>query len=122
MEKTGESIRSYRELRVWQAAKALAVRIYRTTEGFPTRERYGLAAQMRSAAVSIASNVAEGYGRNNRGEYVQFLGIANGSLKELETQLLIAEEIGLMPGAGSLLEECESIGRLLGPLIRSLQK
>ena len=72
MEKTGEAIRSYRQLRVWQAAKALAVRIYRTTEGFPARERYGLAAQMRSAAVSIASNVAEGYGRNNRGEYIQF--------------------------------------------------
>jgi four helix bundle protein len=107
---------------VWQLARALAARVYKATENCPARERFGLAAQKRSACVSIASNIAEGYGRNNRGEYVQFLGIANGSLKELETQLLIAKEGMPIPDASSVLEECEAVGRLLGSLIRSLRE
>jgi four helix bundle protein len=85
--------RSYRELFVWQKAKALAVRVYRETEHFPNREAYGLTSQMRRSAVSIASNIAEGQGRLTRGEFRHFLGIARGSLLELETQLAIAVDL-----------------------------
>ena len=116
-----ERLSSYRDLRVWQMAKSLAVSVYRATEGCPARERYGLASQMRSAAVSVPANIAEGYGRNNRREYTQFLGIANGSLKELETHLLIAEELQMIPDAGDLLRECESVGRQMTALRQSLR-
>ncbi|MFQ3588411.1 MAG: four helix bundle protein [Fimbriimonadaceae bacterium] len=113
---------SYRDLEVWRRAKDLAVAVYRSTEAFPARERFGLAAQMRSAAVSIPSNIAEGYGRSHRSEYLQFLGIANGSLKELETQLIIAAETGLMSGTEVLLAECTKVGRQLSALIASLRR
>ena len=85
---------SYRDLLVWQKAKALAVRIYRQTENFPKTETYGLRSQLRRAAVSIPSNVAEGQGRLTRGEFRQFLGHARGSLLELETQMAIAFDLG----------------------------
>jgi four helix bundle protein len=78
-------VKSYRELLVWQKAMELTVLVYRLTEGFPKREIYGLAAQIRRAGVSVPSNIAEGYGRGSRREYIQFLSIAQGSLKELET-------------------------------------
>lgn len=97
-----ERLNSFRDLRVWQLAKSLAVAVYRATEDCPARERFGLAAQMRSAAVSVPANIAEGYGRNNRREYLQFLAISIGSLQELETHLLIAEELGLIADAAAL--------------------
>ncbi len=81
---------SYRELLVWQKAKALAVQVYRETEHFPRSETYGLRGQLRRAAVSVASNIAEGQGRLTRGEFRQFLGLARGSLLELDTQIAIA--------------------------------
>ena len=117
-----ERLSSFRDLRVWQLAKSLAVAVYRATEECPPRERYGLAAQMRSAAVSIPANIAEGYGRNNRAEYTQFLGIANGSLQELETHLLIAEELEIISNAADLLREVECVGRHLTALRQSLQE
>ena len=82
--------RSYRDLVVWQKAKALAVRIYRETEPFPKSETYGLRSQMRPAAVSVASNIAEGQGRLTPGEFQQFLRHSRGSWLELSTQLAIA--------------------------------
>ena len=82
--------RSYRDLLVWKKARALAVRIYKETEHFPRSETYGLTSQIRRAAVSVASNIAEGQGRLTPGEFQQFLGHARGSLLELDTQLAIA--------------------------------
>ena len=89
--------RSYRELLVWQKAKALAVSLYRETETFPKSETYGLNSQIRRAAVSVASNIAEGQGRLTRGEFKHFLGMARGSLLELDTQLAIAHDLGYIP-------------------------
>jgi four helix bundle protein len=100
----------------------LAGAVYRLTRGWPKDELYGLTSQARRAAASVPANIAEGYGRENRGSYVQFLRIAQGSLKELETHLLIAErvevakEIELVP----LLKQCESVGKLLRALMRKL--
>ena len=78
-------IKSYRDLRVWQAGMDLVVRVYRLTQGFPTHELYGLTSQMRRAAVSIPSNIAEGHTRESSKEYLHHLSIAQGSLAELET-------------------------------------
>ncbi|RUW57639.1 four helix bundle protein [Mesorhizobium sp. M7A.F.Ca.US.008.03.1.1] len=106
VEKTG----SYKDLLVWQQAMDLAVAVYGATKSWPKEELYGLTSQVRRAASSVPANIAEGYGREIRGSYVQFLRIAQGSLKELETQLLIAERTGIAPKAttASLLASTES--------------
>ena len=87
---------SYQDLVVWQRALELSLAIYRVTKAFPKEELYGLTSQMRRASVSVASNIAEGYGRGSRGEYKQFLSIARGSTLELQTQLIIANELSLI--------------------------
>ena len=87
-------LKSYRELLVWQKATDFAVECYRFSASFPKAETYGLTSQIRRAAVSIRANIAEGSGRGSRKEYVQFLLIAQGSLKELETHIIIAEKLG----------------------------
>lgn len=116
-------LQSYRELLVWQKAMELVLLVYRLTEAFPKREIYGLAAQLRRAGVSIPSNIAEGYGRGSRREYLQFLSIAQGSLKELETQTILAQRLAYatQSQAGRILSEAEIVGKLLGGLIRSLK-
>ena len=81
---------SFKDLVVWQRAVQLTLAVYKLTSDFPAAERFGLTNQMRRASVSIASNIAEGYGRATKGEYVQFLGHARGSCSELETQVVIA--------------------------------
>jgi four helix bundle protein len=86
---------TYKDLLVWQKAKALAVEIYRATERFPKNEIFGLTSQMRRAAISVASNIAEGQGRGSKPDFVKFLCVARGSLLELETQLEIALELGM---------------------------
>jgi len=88
--------RSHRELFVWQRAKSLAVRLYKETESFPKTDTYGLCAQLRRASVSVASNIAEGQGRLTRGEFHHFLGLAPGSLLELDTQLAIAFDLAYL--------------------------
>ena len=88
------AIKSFRDLIMWQKAKGFAVHIYKTTEDFPRSELYGITSQLRRAAVSIASNIAEGFHRKHSGEKVQFLRIAYGSGAEAETQLIIALELG----------------------------
>lgn len=109
-------LQSYRELMVWQKAMELAVLVYRLTETFPKREIYGLASQLRRAGVSVPSNIAEGYGRASRREYLQFLSIAQGSLKELETQVLLAERLtfATTAQAARVLSQAEAIGKMLG--------
>jgi len=88
--------RKHHELQVWQEAMALVKEIYRITASFPKEEVYALTSQMRRAAVSIPSNIAEGAARNGDKEFLQFLAIARGSLSELETQLLIANDLGYL--------------------------
>ena len=86
-------LKSFKELIVWQKSIELAKEIFRITQLFPKSELYGITSQMRKCTVSIPSNIAEGYGRKSRGEYNQFLGIAYGSLLELETQLILSEQL-----------------------------
>ena len=86
-------IQSYKQLKVWQKSIELVKEIYKSTEGFPKSELYGLVSQMRRAAISIPSNIAEGYKRKGLSEYLQFLRIADASAAELETQIIIAKEL-----------------------------
>jgi four helix bundle protein len=116
-------IRSYRDLKVWQLAMDLAELCYRTTRRFPKDELYGMTSQIRRAAASVPANIAEGHGRNSRGEYIQFLRVAQGSLKELETHLLLAQRVGLTDenAVGPTLNKSETLGKMLRALIRSLE-
>jgi len=116
-------LKSYRDLLVWQKAIELALLVYRMTEGFPKREIYGLASQLRRASVSVPSNIAEGYGRAGRREYLQFLSVAQGSLKELETQTILAQRLAYVTSsqAERFLADSEVVGKMFGSLIRSLK-
>ena len=114
---------SYSDLIVWQKAKALAVDVYRCTECFPRTEIYGLTSQMRRAAVSVASNIAEGQGRLTRGEFTQFLGHARGSLLELQTQFSIALDLKMIEQDKFVRIEKDSqeVLRALNGLIESMR-
>ena len=114
---------NYRNLIAWQKAKRLALDIYRCTRKFPRNEIYGLSSQMRRAAVSVPSNIAEGKGRYSQKEFVQFLYHARGSLLELETQLSIARDLEYieLPVFESLESETEELGRILNGLINRFQ-
>jgi four helix bundle protein len=100
----------------------LTIAIYQLTSSFPDSERFGLTSQMRRAAVSVASNIAEGYGRSTKGEYLQFLGHSRGSNSEVETQIVISKALGF--GSDPMLqtteELCSEVGRILGALMKSL--
>jgi four helix bundle protein len=130
MSEAGESrsmpkvIESYRDLRVWQAAIELAVSCYELTKKFPASETYGLTSQIRRSGTSIAANIAEGYGRDNTGSYVQFLRVAQGSLKELETHVIIAWRVGYLQASHEedLLHRSDEVGKMLRALIRGLQR
>jgi len=115
-------VKSYEDLLVGQEAIELAKIVYRATTGFPVEERYGLTSQMRRAAVSIPSNVAEGQARTTRGEFIQFLGHARGSLAELDTQTILAGQLGMLSEhkAGELRQQVAKVGKLLSGLRRSL--
>jgi four helix bundle protein len=116
-------IAGYRDLEVWKLAMKVAKDCYLVTRGFPKEELFGMTSQIRRSAASIPANIAEGYGRDQRGEYVQFLRIAQGSLKELETHLLLCIDVGLAkpPVLQPIISECERIGRMLSALIRKLK-
>jgi four helix bundle protein len=116
-------VRSYRELVVWKKAIELVTEIYRSTQSFPKCEIYGLTGQLRRAAVSIPSNIAEGQGRISRGEFRQFLGHARGSVFELDSQILVARNLGYLndDGANLLLERIHEVGRILNGLLASLE-
>src|SRR5262245_16884166 len=117
-----KSLNSYRELVVWQKSIALTVKIYATTRGFPAEERFGISSQMRRAATSIPANIAEGQARNTTGEFLQSLGIARGSLAELETFLTLSERLAFLTKSDceSLLKDCTEINKMLHALMKSL--
>jgi four helix bundle protein len=119
----GAQIKLYRDLRVWQDAMTLAEVCYRLTGGFPREEVFGLSAQIRRAAVSIAANIAEGHGRENTQSFIQYLRIAQGSLKELETHLMLAERVNIAANSKTdvILVQCENLGKMVRSLIRALQ-
>ncbi len=118
------TIRRYQDLIVWQKSMILVTEIYRHTSNFPKVEMYGLVSQMRRAAVSVPSNIAEGQARNSKGEFRQFLGISKGSLAELETLTLLSKKMEYIHKeiCNSLLALCSVINRLLNGLLRSLSK
>lgn len=115
-------IRGYRDLRVWQTAMDIAVLTYEITKTFPREELFGLTSQTRRAAASIAANIAEGYGRGTRPSYISFLRIAQGSLKELETHMILALRVGLAQSApvDNLLAETDRLGRMMRTLLKRL--
>jgi four helix bundle protein len=118
------SIRGYQDLEVWQRAMDLVIEAYRATQSFPMNERYGLTAQIRRAAVSVPSNIAEGRGRATAADFLRHLAIANGSIMEVETQLLIAARLGYLSTDASrvLLRRCSEVGRLLAGLVRAMKR
>ncbi len=103
---------------------AIAESCYRLTTSFPREELFGLTSQIRRSATSIAANIAEGHGRQNTGSFIQFLRIGQGSLKELETHIILSERVELLAAepAAAVLEKCGILGRRLRALIRSLQR
>lgn len=111
----------YRDLAAWQRSMDLAKAIYHVTRAFPKEEIYGLRSQMRRCAVSVPSNIAEGYGRLSRGELVQFLGQARGSLFELETQIMLSRGFLFLSEteAERLLKDVGQVGRMLSGLLKS---
>jgi four helix bundle protein len=117
-------IRSYCDLVVWQKAVALVVESYRCTTSLPADERFGLTTQIRRAATSIPANIAEGHGRFLRGDFVQFLSIARGSLMELETHFEICEKLGFVPATEltQLRVLADEISRMLSVLQRKLRQ
>ncbi len=122
MEVDRPRVESYRDLIVWQKAMDLVVAIYRETDGWPSSEKFGLIQQLRRCAVSVPSNIAEGQGRRNDREFVQFLRFAHGSLREAETQITLAQRLGYCSDESEtrLLERTAEIGRLLQGLIRAI--
>jgi four helix bundle protein len=117
-------IRSYQDLEVWQKAMELAEEVYRITKDFPKEELFGLTSQMRRAATSVPANIAEGWARRGTKEFLQFLNIASGSLRELETYLLLAERIGIVnqARAQALLQTLEILSKQMVNLQRSLRQ
>lgn len=114
-------IKSYRDIVAWQKAYAIGLSIYSMTKTFPDSERFALTSQLRRSGVSVASNIAEGYGRGGQGDYVRFLKVARGSLYELQTQVSFACDLGYVDRSISepILTQIEECSRILGGLIRA---
>ncbi len=117
-------LKSYKDLQVWQKVYELCLEIYGVTKSFPKGEAYGLTSQIRRAAVSVPSNIAEGYGRKTTPDYLKSLYIAYGSNCELETQVLLAKDLGYTNGedAEKLLGAVGDVERMLKALIKSLER
>ncbi|GAA0868963.1 four helix bundle protein [Brevundimonas basaltis] len=118
----GDRIRGYRDLLIWQRAMAIAEQTYLLSRAFPRDEQFGLTSQARRAAVSVAANIAEGYGRGTRPSYASFVRIAQGSLKELETHLILAERVGAAKAGSTdpILADADELGRMLRALLTKL--
>jgi len=116
-------LKNYRELIVWQKSYQLCLEIYRITRSFPKEEKYGLISQIRRAAVSVPSNIAEGYGRKTTPDYVRSLYVAYGSNCELETQILLSKDLGYINNeeAKKIQENIGEVERMLKALIKSLE-
>jgi four helix bundle protein len=114
--------KSYRDLEVWQKAMTLAKEVYQVTLRFPSEEKFGLVNQMRRAAVSIPSNLAEGHARSGSNEFRHFVSIAMGSVAELETQVMLSTDLGYLKAQAkeSLLNQLDTIGKMLRGLHKSL--
>lgn len=117
-------MRRYRDLEVWQYSMALVLETYKCTAAYPAAERYGLVSQTRRAAVSIPSNVAEGQGRSQPGEFLNQLSVARGSLQELETLLILAQRLGYLDSSrlGELLARSDRISRMLTGLRKTVER
>jgi len=117
-------VRSYRDLVVWQKAMALVVECYRLAGLLPKSETYGLVSQIQRAAVSIPANIAEGHGRDHLGDYLHHLSMANGSLMELETHLLLLPQLSYLPAEGleASLRMTDEVGKMISGLSRSLKR
>ncbi len=113
--------KTFRDLIVWRKGIDLTKAVYEVTGVMPDSERFGLISQMRRAAVSIPSNIAEGNARQTSKDYIRFLVIARGSLAELETQVTIAQELNMLKDSGQVMELVSEVSRLLQALIRSLK-
>jgi four helix bundle protein len=116
-------LKNYKDLKVWQKAYELCITIYKLTKHFPKEEAYGLTSQIRRSAVSVPSNIAEGYGRKTTQEYLQSLYIAYGSHCELETQVLLSKDLGYIKSDDfqKLQQDIGDVERMLKALIKSLQ-
>ena len=114
----------FRELDVWKVSMELAKEVYTLTAGFPSQEKYGLTSQIQRAAVSVASNIAEGNARHSRKEYLHFLSIASGSVAEVQTQLLLAGDLGLATGEEihKPLQSAERVSKMLFRMRQALQQ
>jgi four helix bundle protein len=122
--KEAEMGASFKDLVVWQRSVELSLAIYKLTASFPEDERFGLTNQLRHASVSIASNIAEGYGRTSKGEYIQFLGHARGSNCELQTQLVIATglDFGSAKSRQTAQDLSDEVARMLVVIMRKLRQ
>ena len=118
------ALKSYQDLIVWQKAMDLSVEIYRVSEAFPNEERFGLISQVRRSSVSIVANIAEGFGRDSKRDFVRYLRISQGSLKETETHLLLSQRLGMVDDkqikAGLSLSD--EIGKMLRSLIARIEQ
>ena len=119
---SNQSIKSHKDLDVWKRSMDLVFQVYKTTETFPKHEQYALTSQLRRAAVSIPSNIAEGAGRKNRKEFIQFLYVALGSLAELDTPLIIAGKLGYLPSIEPFETAIIDIKKMLNGLIAYLKR
>ncbi|BCH25615.1 four helix bundle protein [Mesorhizobium sp. L-8-3] len=124
MDETPGKIRDYRDLIVWKEAMDIAEDVYSLTRGFPREELFGMTSQLRRCATSIPANIAEGFGRAQRRTFIQFLRIAQGSLKELETHTILCGRIGLISAEQSskLDERYARLGKRLVQFVRSLER
>jgi four helix bundle protein len=116
-----EKVGTYRDLIAWQKARTLVVKVYGLTSGYPGDEKFGLTLQSRRCAVSIPSNIAEGWGRQSRTDYLRFLRIARGSTYELQTQLMIASDLGFAPADHQVHDLVAEVARVTNGLIQSLE-
>ena len=117
------SVKSYRDLLVWQKAMDLVVEVYRIAALLPKNETYGLVSQLQRAAISIPANIAEGHRRDHLGDYLRHLSIANGSLMELETHLLLVARVSYLPSGemANALSLSDEVGKMLSGLGKSLK-
>ncbi|MEZ4529473.1 MAG: four helix bundle protein [Thermomicrobiales bacterium] len=124
MESGAAEVKDFTDLRVWRGAMELAEEVYRLTWTFPKQEQYGLSNQLQRAAVSVPSNIAEGHGRSQSGEYVRFLNIARGSLAEIKTQLILATRLGYTtePACGILIVKIDDLRRQIGALRTAIER